>query len=226
MVQANILIISDDPAVSRAVTSRWRGESDLPAFTVLGSDPHGGLDNEAFDLAVVAGVKPVAMRAVLRTLSASGKPALIVVDDNSMSAMIKQELPRAVLLHRGEGWSDSLVIVGGEILARIEADHRMRDAEAARASHEREAALGRYMLEMRHGLNNALTSILGNSELLLLDPADLQPSMISQLGTIRTMALRIHETIQRFSSLEKEMTFVERQAVNDVPLRQTAGACD
>ena len=30
-----------------------------------------------------------------------------------------------------------------------------------RSTLEREAALGRYMFEMRHGLNNALTSVLG-----------------------------------------------------------------
>ena len=34
---------------------------------------------------------------------------------------------------------------------------------------KREAALGRYMLEVRHAFNNALTSVLGNSELLLLE---------------------------------------------------------
>ncbi len=95
-----------------------------------------------------------------------------------------------------------------------------------RSTLEREAALGRYMLEMRHGLNNALTSVLGNSELLLLEPGDLPPTMISQLGTIRNMALRIHETVQRFSSLEKELTFVERYQVKDLPLRQAAVACD
>jgi hypothetical protein len=50
--------------------------------------------------------------------------------------------------------------------------------------------------------------------------------MISQLGTIRNMALRIHETVQRFSSLEKELTFVERYQVKDLPLRQAAVACD
>jgi signal transduction histidine kinase len=82
------------------------------------------------------------------------------------------------------------------------------------------------MLEMRHSLNNALTSVLGNSELLLLEPGDLPPTMISQLGTIRNMALRIHETVQRFSSLEKELTFVERYQVKDLPLRQAAVACD
>ena len=68
------------------------------------------------------------------------------------------------------------------------------------------------MLEMRHSLNNALTSVLGNSELLLIEPGSLSANARSQIDTIRNMALRMHEILQRFSSLEKELSFVERQA--------------
>ena len=219
MDQANVLIISDDPTFSRAVTSRWRGEAIVPAFTLLGSNPHRAVDG-VFDIPTMS------LASLLRSLAADSKPVVLVVDSKAALATIKQELPGAVVLHRAEGWSDALVSVGIEILGRIEAERRMREAETMRSTLEREAALGRYMLEMRHGLNNALTSVLGNSELLLLEPGDLPPTMISQLGTIRNMALRIHETVQRFSSLEKELTFVERHQVKDLPLRQAAVACD
>ena len=65
---------------------------------------------------------------------------------------------------------------------------------------------------MRHSINNALTSVLGNSELLLLEPGTLAAEARSQIDTIRHMALRMHEILQRFSSLEKEMTVVQSQA--------------
>jgi signal transduction histidine kinase len=224
--QSGVLIISDDPAFSRAATNRWRGEAAVPEFTVLGSDRHCDLDSGAFDLAIVGGVPAGGLSAVLRVLALAGKPVILVVENNAIAAAIKQELPRAVVLHHVEGWSDTLVMVGGEVLMRIEASRRLQNAETARAQFERDATLGRYVLEMRHGLNNALTSILGNSELLLLEPGDLSPSMISQLGTIRNMALRIHETVQRFSSLEKEMTFVGCETLARQPRRQAAGACD
>jgi hypothetical protein len=68
------------------------------------------------------------------------------------------------------------------------------------------------MLQMRHSLNNALTSVLGNSELLLLEPGSLSAAARSQVETIRSMSLRMHEVMQRFSSLEKELKVVERQA--------------
>ena len=211
MDQISVLIISDEPGFSRAVTSRWRGEAEMPAFTLLGSDSHQGIGHNAVDLVLVGGVEKPAMSQVLRALAASGKPAVWVVEDNTVSSMIKQQLSRCVILPRSEGWMDAVVQVGIEIAARIEAERRMTGAVSARTSLEKEASLGRYMLDARHGLNNALTSILGNSELLLLDPGDVPPSMISQLDTIRHMALRIHEAMQRFSSIEKEMTFVERQ---------------
>jgi len=68
-----------------------------------------------------------------------------------------------------------------------------------------DATLGRYVVEMRHNLNNALTSVLGNAELLLLDETKFTSNERKQVDTIRLMALRMHETLQRFSSLEKEL---------------------
>src|SRR2546429_4339241 len=41
-----------------------------------------------------------------------------------------------------------------------------RQAERIAAKNEKHATLGRNMLEMKHSVNNALTSMLGNAELL------------------------------------------------------------
>jgi signal transduction histidine kinase len=68
---------------------------------------------------------------------------------------------------------------------------------------------------MRHNLNNALTSVLGNSDLLLLEPGSFSAHTRAQIETIRNMTLRIHEIMQRFSSLEKEMNVVAQQAGQD-----------
>jgi len=85
-------------------------------------------------------------------------------------------------------------------------------AEKMSALLEQQATLGRYMLEMRHTLNNTLTAMLGNSELLLLEPGLLSAEARSQIETIRHMALRIHEVLRRFSSLEKELMVLDREA--------------
>ena len=68
------------------------------------------------------------------------------------------------------------------------------------------------MLEARHNLNNALTSVLGNSDLVLLDADKFSETVRAQIETIRNMSLRMNEIMQRFSSLEKEMRLVEQQS--------------
>jgi signal transduction histidine kinase len=80
------------------------------------------------------------------------------------------------------------------------------------------------MLDVRHTLNNALTSVLGNSELLLLEPESLSAAAHSQIETIRNMAVRMHEILQRFSSIEKELNAVEQQAENEARTRVRAAS--
>jgi hypothetical protein len=62
---------------------------------------------------------------------------------------------------------------------------------------------------MKHSMNNALTSMLGNAELLLLEPGQLSTQSLAQIKTIHSMAMRIHEIMSRFSSLATEMAEAE-----------------
>ena len=94
-------------------------------------------------------------------------------------------------------------------LRRIETVRLARQAERIAAKNEKHATLGRYMLEMKHSVNNALTSMLGNAELLLLEPGELSSQSLAQIKTIHSMALRINEVMQRFSSLASEMQEAE-----------------
>jgi signal transduction histidine kinase len=124
-----------------------------------------------------------------------------------------------------DGWLDTVVLLITEMLRRGEAVGRVRRLEHESNVLQRDATLGRYIIEMRHTLNNALTAVLGNAELLLLEPGLLSAGAHSQVETVRNMALRIHEIMQRFSSLEKELSVVERQAEKDSRvMTKTAGA--
>ncbi|MGH9578848.1 MAG: hypothetical protein ACRD3R_15530, partial [Terriglobales bacterium] len=104
-----------------------------------------------------------------------------------------------------DGWAELLILLCREALRRSEAQFRAQRAEQEAVEVRRHATLGRYMLEMRHSLSNALTSVLGHSELMLLEPGALTAPLRDQLDTIHNMALRIHEVLQRFSSLDTEM---------------------
>jgi signal transduction histidine kinase len=56
---------------------------------------------------------------------------------------------------------------------------------------------------LRHELNNPLTGILGNAELLLVEvrrsDVDLPPRVQARLETIAALAVRMRETVRRLS---------------------------
>jgi signal transduction histidine kinase len=108
-----------------------------------------------------------------------------------------------------EDWAQTLLLVAGESLRRAEALRLAKQSERQAAKNEHQATLGRYMMDMKHSVNNALTSMLGNAELLLLEPGQLSSQSLAQIKTIHSMALRINEIMQRFSSLASEMREAE-----------------
>jgi len=219
--QSTVLIISDDADFSRAVMDRWQGERNAPAFTLMSGDICRDLDGDGFDMAVVGAVRSDILPAALKALEPAGNPVLFV--SNGVSK-IRQMQPRVSVLQQQEGWLDTLVLLSTEILRHRETLARAQRAEQSVKTLERQAALGRYMLDVRHTLNNALTSVLGNSELLLLEPGSLSVASRSQIETIRNMAVRMHEILHRFSSIEKELNAVEQQAENEARTRVRVAA--
>ena len=211
MNQPTVVIVSDDPDFSGAICSQWQQERGAPAFTLVTGDLGDGLPSETFDLAIVGNVRGELQSNVLKTLEQSGKPVLLVNGETAMGTQVGGKNLRLMVLSQQEGWMETLVLLGSEVLRRCDALARLRRAEQTNAVLERQAALGRYVIDMRHNLNNALTSILGNSELLLLRADLLSGQPHSQVETIRNMALRMNEILQRFSSLEKELNVAARQ---------------
>ena len=224
MDQASVLIVSDEAELARAVTARWQSERTVPAFTLMSSDVCLGLDPDTFQLAIAGGLRPQALSVVLESMEAAGKRVLFVSKDMRVVQTVRDRWPGMAIVRQQENWLDTLVLVAGEILRRVGAEAEARRLEEANQLLERQAHLGRYMLEMRHTLNNTLTSVLGNSELLLLEPGSLSAGARSQIETIRNMSLRMHEILQRFSSLEKELTVVDRQAEKESGAKSQAAA--
>lgn len=214
MDSATVLIISDDVEFPRRVTARWQMERNVPAFTLMGGDlwPR---PVDSFDVAIVGRLRREVLSVVLEPLHSTAQPVFCVCEDAATAQLVSERWPRVCVLRCDESWLDALVLTAREAVHRARAEARARASEQECATLERQATLGRYMLEMRHGLNNALTSVLGNSDLLLLEPGSLSAPARAQIETIRNMALRIHEVMQRFSSLEKEMNVVALQAQQD-----------
>ena len=223
MDQPTVLVISDDVEFSRSITARWQMERHVPTFTLLSGDlwPRC-VDN--FAVAIVGPLRRELLSVVLEPLHSTQQPLFCVCHDAPTAQLVRERWPRTSVLRCDENWLNVLILAAGEAVLRAGAEARARAAEGACATLERQAMLGRYMLEMRHGLNNALTSLLGNSDLLLIEPGSLSAQARAQIETIRNMTLRIHEVMQRFSSLEKEMNVVAQQVERDSGKYRAAAA--
>jgi signal transduction histidine kinase len=219
-----VLIISDDVEFSRRITARWQMERTLPTFTLLSGELWPRFAADVFDVAIVGELRRDLLSVVLEPLHSTGHPVFFICQDAATAQLVRDRWPRIAILRTSEHWLETLVLAAAEAVHRSRAEARARSAELACTSLERQAMLGRYMLEMRHSLNNALTSVLGNSDLLLLEPGSFSAQTRAQIETIRNMTLRIHEIMQRFSSLEKEMNVVAQQAVQDSGRQYSATA--
>ena len=223
MDQPTVLIISDHVDFSRRITARWQMERVVPAFTLVSGDLWPRFSADTFDVAIVGQLRRELLSVVLEPLHSTGQPVFFISSDIKTAQLVRERWPRVTVVCCEESWLEVLVMAANEAAYRARAEARVRAAQLTCATLERQATLGRYMLEMRHNLNNALTTVLGNSDLLLFEPGTLSAPVRAQIETIRHMTLRINEILQRFSSLEKEMNVAAVQAGKD-PKRPYAAA--
>jgi len=218
-----VLILSTNPAFAREVAAHWPVDGNPPEFTVLEEGLFRDLAGCHYDLVIGDASSPDSHSEMKRALAAAGKPAILVHCDSSLPFSRSEG---ATIELRGQNenasWPTIAGLLGREILRRALAEARAHDAETLCAIAQSEATLGRYMVEMRHNVNNALTSVLGNAELLTLEPG-LPANVLAEADTIRNMALRLHEVFQRFSSIEKELSVVARESGKQpAPVRAAA----
>jgi signal transduction histidine kinase len=190
-----VLIITDDAAFPRDVLARWQTERTVPAFTVMSTELFQG--------------------AALKSLDTGSHPVICVLETAARTHSIRTEYPRLLLIQQHESWLDALLLIAAECLKRVALTARVHKAEQTAAIQARNAALGRYMMDNRHGFNNLLTSVLGNSELLLAECEHLPEAARDQLDTIHRMALTMHEIMQRFSSIAIEMQVTEKPSQDE-----------
>lgn len=221
MSHASVLIISDEPEFARTVVARWHSERHVPDTTIATSEVWHAGSARGYALVILGPVRPGSAPAILSVLASSPEIVTIcVADDEKSAALIHSKHPNLTVIPRQDGWVGTLILVCGEALRRVEAVCRAQRAERVAIESQGYAMLGRYMLEMRPSVNNALTSVLGNADLLLLDPEPASSESHEQIRAIHAMALRLHEVIQRFSSLASEVraaetiSQVETQAVS------------
>lgn len=202
----SIFIVSADPVVRqqciRELASRGGG-FDLPA----------------------AGSVEQARRAFLRT-----HPSAIFLDESSTGcegsspsleaavALLTETAPVVVAAAEGRQGELAFLIASGTVdfvahgnqFASVAAgllERRVRLAEQAGKTipfpvPKRAADFGEIL---RHEVNNPLTGILGNTELLLARRDRLPPAAIERLKVIAELAVRLRETVRRLSNTWEEI---------------------
>jgi hypothetical protein len=204
MTQADVLIISDEAEFVRALVGRWCTQYPAPSLTVAAGAIWMEEAAAGYDLIILGGLRGRDSHSTLRSLRGrSGTPVLYVAQEEQPSSPQNAHSHFSVVQQRDQ-WPHTVLLVSGEILRRINAVKRARRAEQWALDCQRYATLGRYMIEMRPAINDTLTSVLGNADLLLLaEPPALGESR-QQIQTIHRMVLRLNEIMRRFSSLFNE----------------------
>jgi hypothetical protein len=210
MTSGQILILSEDAEFVRTLSARWRKEKDSPSLTAVSANVTEQANTTGYALVVVGPLREGA--APPPAASQQLDSTVCVVGDVGSLAAVRAKHADWLLLPEYPGWTEALLSVAHEVLRRTRAEMRARDAELAHHAHQRFSVLGRSLLEVRPGMINALTSLLGNADLILLSGDPLPAECREQVRTIRTMALRLNEMVQRLSSLESELELNDRKS--------------
>ena len=220
MTPGQILIVSDDSEFVRSVVSRWRTEKDSPVITAVSSGVSGQASSSGYEIIVVG---PLRKCTALPSGPAVHPDSVVcAVGDEQSLKVVGAARSDWLLLPECPGWTKLLFSLAGEVLRRTAAETRAREAEVKTHSQKRFGILGKSLLEARPGMVNALTSLLGNADLILLSEEPLPDHCRENVRTIHTMALRLNEIVQRLSSIENEMELSERKSQLETPRRRMA----
>ncbi len=168
-------------------------------------------------------VRPIAWLAEAHQVSAQA--SVFLLDESGVDSQSQQALERAIdrlveaapvivvaaperqaelsfLL--GSGAADFVARTGNFVPVAVElVERRIRLATAGAASqpaNTRDGWATDFGEILRHEVNNPLTGILGNAEMLLARRDHLPPSAVERLETIAYLAVRLRETVRRLSS--------------------------
>jgi hypothetical protein len=210
MTSGQILIVSDDSEFVRSLTARWRMENDSPAITAVSTGVSPQASSSGYEMIVIG---PLRNCAALPAGPALHPDSVVcAVGDDETLNVVRAANPGWLLLPECPGWPRILFSLAGEVLRRKAAEARAREAEIASLAQKRFGILGKSLLEARPGMVNAITSLLGNADLILLSDEPLPDNCREQVRAIHTTALRLNEIVRRLYSIENEMQLSERKS--------------
>jgi signal transduction histidine kinase len=218
---ASVLILTDETEFAGIVSGAWQTQRKAPSITVLNSKLWRNYDAGQHDLIVVGPISRNKHQDILKALDSTAAVILCIATEARENEELRSRFPQVLLVQKRDDWSHTLLLLAGEMLRRVEAHKITRQVEREAAKNQHLATLGRYMTDMKHNMNNALTSMLGNAELLMLEPGQLSSESLMQIRTVHSMALRINEIMVRFSTLSNEMREAEKTSQAETESEET-----
>ena len=169
IARPSVLILSDDPDFARSALARWQSEKSAPEITLATSDIWQPAAASQHDLIVAGALRNDARSLLLSVLNAAtGKPVIYVTPEAARNSRApNQPTPLCWCWNAVKTGRKSRFCSAMKFCAVSKRSGRAHRAERCAIESQAYAALGRYMLDMRPGVNDALTSILGNADLLL-----------------------------------------------------------
>ena len=110
---------------------------------------------------------------------------------------------------------------GYQISARDITEQKLMREKLLRA--ERLGAIGEIVIAVRHEVNNPLTTVIGNIELLIERYGDRDRDLESRLEVILSNALRIAEIVKQLQAIKRDKVVEYVRGVTMTDLRQSSG---
>jgi signal transduction histidine kinase len=208
------LLITDDSDFRRNVVELWSIDGKPPLVVCVPSEQSPGGEVAWCDAVILGPVRPENLATALLA-TASGPPAVAFLPWGVSLPQVQAANPNILPLHSSDDAVELAVLIGNALLRRTAIERQLRQEQSEVRDSRRNAALGRFMIESRHSFNNALTTVLGTAELLLLlDASRLDDEQREQVRTVHAMAMRLYQMIVRFSALEAEMKLAESKVLS------------
>lgn len=205
-----VLVVSDDVEFIREFVSRWEMEHDAPPITVVSTVMWKQASLIGYALIIVGFLRQNSLSAPAQDFQCD--TTVCVVGESEKLSSVRTAHPEWLTFSEQPGWPDTLLSFAKEVLRRVAAEKQARETELICLAQQRLATVGQSLLAARPGMVNALTSLLGNADLLLLSDEPLSVSGMEQIRTMNKMALRLNEILQRLSSLANEMELCESES--------------
>jgi hypothetical protein len=210
MSSSPVLVVSDDVEFIREFVSRWEMEQGAPPITVVSTEMWKQASLIGYALIIVGFLRQNSPLPLTPNFHCD--TTVCVVGEPEKLSSIRNAHPEWLTFSEQPGWPDTLLSFAKEVLRRVAAEKQAREAELICSSQQRLATVGQSLLTARPGMVNALTSLLGNADLLLLSDESLSAGGFEQIRTMHKMALRLNEILQRLSSLANEMELNESES--------------